>query len=492
MKRNSLILLLAVLSVGMLFAQDFDRQINAESDITGTARYVAMGGAFTAIGGDVSAVVDNPAALGVFRRGELSISFDVASENVISGDNFKKDSRIYIPQASWVLNFNYGDQKQKGILNSSMMLQYHRLKNFNRVGLYSNVSNISLTDLMVDLTNGLTESQLQDPYWGESNEVGALSKIGYELYLINPDAVDPYKWHSVLTENEQVQSEMYVKESGRVDEYSFAWGSNINNKVYLGLGVNLQSVTYDRITTYSELFSGGGGFAASSSVSASGFGVNGSLGIIVHPVKQLRFGFSYVTPTYMSMTTSDYSSDTCNVGTPAKFKIENDKFTDAKYVLPMKMTMGVALQLNQMGMVSFEYDWIHQPKSLFPDMHQIKLGGELVVRNHFFFRAGYACRSSFMRDDILFSPRYNDLRADTDFKNLKHQHFLSAGFGYRNKYLIVEMAYQCRLEKSNVYAFSRPLYDGVHEEPVGYQNQMYDMNSTTHRLVLSLGWTLRR
>jgi hypothetical protein len=42
----------------------------------GTARYVGMGGAMTAIGGDPSAAIDNPAGLGLYRRSEISVTID--------------------------------------------------------------------------------------------------------------------------------------------------------------------------------------------------------------------------------------------------------------------------------------------------------------------------------------------------------------------------------------------------------------------------------
>ena len=42
--------------------------------LSGTARYTAMGGAFTALGGDLSSVSLNPAAIGVYRRSEFSFT----------------------------------------------------------------------------------------------------------------------------------------------------------------------------------------------------------------------------------------------------------------------------------------------------------------------------------------------------------------------------------------------------------------------------------
>ena len=40
----------------------------------GTARFMSMGGAFTALGGDISSLSQNPAGLGVFRSSELTIT----------------------------------------------------------------------------------------------------------------------------------------------------------------------------------------------------------------------------------------------------------------------------------------------------------------------------------------------------------------------------------------------------------------------------------
>ena len=54
-------------------AQDYARL--SERSIMGTARYVGMGGAMTAIGGDPSSVFDNPAGLGLYQRSEVMLSF---------------------------------------------------------------------------------------------------------------------------------------------------------------------------------------------------------------------------------------------------------------------------------------------------------------------------------------------------------------------------------------------------------------------------------
>ena len=85
-----------LLFVSLLGAQDFDRCLLSAQDITGSARYVSMAGAFASLGGDVSAITDNPAALGVFRRRELSFTLD--EQFIFSHTDTKAYEDSYIPK----------------------------------------------------------------------------------------------------------------------------------------------------------------------------------------------------------------------------------------------------------------------------------------------------------------------------------------------------------------------------------------------------------
>ena len=80
----------------------------SERSIMGTARYVGMGGAMTAIGGDPSASLDNPAGLGLYRRWEVLLTmtdlmFD-RTQQITSDDMINPPKRrLYmVPQASVV------------------------------------------------------------------------------------------------------------------------------------------------------------------------------------------------------------------------------------------------------------------------------------------------------------------------------------------------------------------------------------------------------
>ncbi|MDE5727635.1 MAG: UPF0164 family protein [Duncaniella sp.] len=49
----------------------------SQSDLRGTARYMSMAGAFTALGGDISSFNQNPAGLGIYRSSEIALSLDL-------------------------------------------------------------------------------------------------------------------------------------------------------------------------------------------------------------------------------------------------------------------------------------------------------------------------------------------------------------------------------------------------------------------------------
>ena len=68
-------LILALTAAGIVSAQtDLDALRYSQSSLAGTARYISMGGAFGALGADMSSISTNPAGLGIYRRSEFSFS----------------------------------------------------------------------------------------------------------------------------------------------------------------------------------------------------------------------------------------------------------------------------------------------------------------------------------------------------------------------------------------------------------------------------------
>ena len=70
------------------YAQSMDDLLRyTRTELKGTARYVAMGGAFNALGGDFSAIKDNPAAAAVFLNSEIGLTSTI--ENRVGSNYFE-------------------------------------------------------------------------------------------------------------------------------------------------------------------------------------------------------------------------------------------------------------------------------------------------------------------------------------------------------------------------------------------------------------------
>ena len=69
------ILLFSALAALPVFSQDIYKvEMLANKDLTGTARFVGMGGAMNALGADISTVAYNPAGAAMFRSSGISIT----------------------------------------------------------------------------------------------------------------------------------------------------------------------------------------------------------------------------------------------------------------------------------------------------------------------------------------------------------------------------------------------------------------------------------
>ena len=86
MKRVICLLVTTLLSGGgVLYAQgELDAFKYSTPDFNGTARYLAMGGAFGALGGDISVMNTNPGGLAIYRSSEVVTTLSVTSNQTRS------------------------------------------------------------------------------------------------------------------------------------------------------------------------------------------------------------------------------------------------------------------------------------------------------------------------------------------------------------------------------------------------------------------------
>ena len=362
MKRN-IFLTIALFVCLMSFGQgEIDAYRYSNNDLSGTARGQAMGGAFGALGGDVTGIAINPAGIGVYRSSEIVGNISLTSPLIKGNTIQESNTKFSFDNISYI---SYYPLIQGSMLSLNFGFNYNRVKSFNQTfSASSNDMKSSLTDFMAQLTNGIYHSTWDhdNPY--KLQNVPWLSVLGWDGYLINksPGTSDGYE--SLLNIGEKVSPYLTVSEKGTVENYDFTIGSNISNVFYWGATFTFTELSYLMTSTYDESFLGvkGSGFKLDNYLETKGSGFQMKAGIIFKPVDALRLGLSYHSPVWYSMT--DYYQ---GVLTPRGIYDDNDRLVgktetpgdaSSSYYLrtPGSFTLSAAAVLGTQAIVSLDYE----------------------------------------------------------------------------------------------------------------------------------------
>ena len=418
-------------------AQDYVRL--SERTIMGSARYVGMCGAMSAIGGDPSASYDNPAGLGLYRRMEVLLTMGGAFDRTCQEQttNTVKRNTFEFPQASLVVGIP--TYRSSGVFFHNFMFAYRQMNTFRRTYKANGAGDPSLGALL--------------------NSYGLTLDIPYSI-----DATNRSNTFSLF-------------ESGYVNEYTFDYAMNIQDQWYIGAGIRVHSYSLSADADYYEDFNAWNvdgkpyDIENESNLLFSGAGVNFALGLICRPAKWLRMGLSMQTPSLS--TTRSYTAGTFSAMTDSlRFSYApeiHSKYTD--YKTPWRVSSSVAFQCGAYGMLSLQYDYAHA--SYQDDMHSLKAGLEIIPVMELYINAGYAYESTFKPTrPVALDPSFD--RQDTYTLLPRSTQYASVALGYRGSYMMIQAAYQYRWQKMDLYA---------HEDADPYR-----MNTDTHRIVVTLGW----
>ena len=320
----------SALTCGLGAQTIYDAAALTGKDLNGTARFIAMGGAMGALGGDITTMTTNPAGIAIYRSSDAATSFGLSVYNMdsnYSGNTFSDSkTRGDFNQIGIVLSTKVGTVTALRYLNFGF--NYKRVKSFYRdMQMAGALGDFSQTFQMAAQAEGIT-SWGSNPY--RNNDIGWLSVLGYDGYLITDlvagsDADDYDDVEAYELDGEQATNldgelvyrtpgyyrGMYTdgtasflsRERGGIDEFDFNISANINDRVYLGLTLGTYTVNYRKYSFYDETYSTSEGYSLHSWSKIKGYGFDVKMGIIVRPIETspLRVGLSVQTPVFYDL-----------------------------------------------------------------------------------------------------------------------------------------------------------------------------------------------
>ncbi|MEA4936203.1 MAG: outer membrane protein transport protein [Paludibacter sp.] len=514
MKRIILILS-AALSLHSITGQtEFDALRYIQPDISGTARYTSMAGAFGALGADPSAIKDNPAGLGIYRSPEISATFNSLTQNASSNwmGNSASDGlyKLGINNFTFILSSPTSGSGNSGLLRSNWAFSYNRIKDYNRNIKINGGSNSksSVTDYMGYFTGNtygesLYETNNFDPY--KNTSVSWLSVIAANAGLmkeyIDSETNETLYWTSFLNDGETVSPSYYQYERGYMNDYAFSWSGNFQNRLFLGATVNIYDINYRSDAEYSESFEKGGNMSLKNVMKVTGTGVGLKLGTIYAPLDYLRFGFAVQTPVVYRINDVHYADLNYYYTASSNGVIYTPEGTDEyKVQSPLVFNLSSSFIFGKKGVIGVEYVNSQNPetklmnienntnglgiandsiRSLFKDQHTIKIGGEYRLNDNFSLRAGYAFTGAATSSDLGKEMNPNTTRTDVEYFIQNSTSYLTAGVGYRESKWYVDLAIMNKMvnEKFSPYN-SRKLGSNLQVNPASINNFNFNVVAT--------------
>lgn len=458
-------LLAIALAVPMLAISQtsYDAYQLSRYDLRGTARFMSMGGAFTALGGDLSTLNQNPGGIGVYRKSDIGLTLDIDMQSAKSTSSLGqwKDSqtKVSVPNFGYIGSFYTGSNIMPFF---NWGFSYGRVASFNRRYKGSLDMNGSLSNYIAAISDGLNSDYLsntEDNYFASDNAPW-MSILAYNSYIMNPVGSPKSTnyaglWNSTKTYG---VSDFDVEEKGYVDEYELNLGGNFSDMVYWGIGFGITDIDYQRAAYYGEyldyaqlpvLDANGApvagpptqvtkpdgtvsdtGFDLNSAKRVTGTGFNFKVGLIIRPINELRIGLAVHTPTYYNLTENSYGDirsyygfnykdgaytgpTTVDVGTP----IETLNW---KLRTPWRFMAGVAGVIGSQAIVSLDYEYRPYQsmtakfdngencpdingdiKDCYQSSNIIRLGAEYRLSPNWSVRAGYAFESTPTKTEVL-------------------------------------------------------------------------------------------
>lgn len=357
-----------------LFAQTADDALRfSQNFYENSARSAAMGGAFGALGADLSTASTNPAGLGLFRTSYYSISSELNIGNINSVYN-------NTPSSASRTNFNFsnlgytgtirlGAEGQKGWKFMQYSFGMNQLNNFNaNYDMQGPNPNNSKLDVYLEQANGVNYNDIAN---NKNDLYGFDLKPAWELYLI--DTIPGYNdwYYSPVPFGGTYQREQ-IQSSGAINEWYFSFSANYNNVLYVGATLGFDALRYNTTSYYTEQDAADtipyfNSWEFDQTVNTRGTGFNIKVGVIVQPTKWLRVGLAYHSPTwYWHLHDTWYTTTYADLGwtKPASAYSPTGTY-EYQLNTPMKFLADAGILIGDRGSISFEYGYLNYAKSKF-------------------------------------------------------------------------------------------------------------------------------
>ena len=445
-----------------------------------TARSMAMGSAFSSLGGDYSSALINPAGIGLYRKSEVVVTpgfvYSKTSSSYLGEKHDDARYQFHLGNAGFVGTYN--TNKDKGLVSASFLTGYNRLSDFgSSINIMGVNTDNSLADYFMENADGIDPENLEPFY----------ERLAFDAYIIDTVPGTPYYYQTPVLL--PVNQRKIIETDGGSGEWRFAMGLNFSNVFYFGMGLGLQRLRYDQTATHSEFDDNLNDFNLfhyTEDLRVDGYGINANFGMMARLFKIMRIGGSLQIPTYYNITEDYYNTMYSEFDNGDSYFVsptdQNGDLLDHgtfeyKLNTPLKLQGGASVQIGKIGIVSADVEFIDYSsmrlrekdpytdfsgsnsaiESTYRSVVNMKLGGEARFGGLALRLGGGYYPSPFESDELNSDASYSEI---------------TTGVGYRNDIIFFD------------FGFSRVAYS---ENYILYFSNVADLDQVRYKFLTTFG-----
>jgi hypothetical protein len=478
------ICIISIMQISINAQNEIDAFRFSELDWQGTARFMGAGKAFGAVGAEFSALNTNPASIGLYKKYE--ITFTPMTLSVIRNNSGYNGTGTPDQAAKYNVGSAGIVLALPGISNTSWK-KFQIGYGFNRIKNFNNTFSIEGRNFGKTIGSELA-AEAEGLNYKDIKNWPTEQWAAWESYLIDPVHGSETSYLPVYEGIDMLHSST-VTQKGGIDEMVFSFGTNYNDKLFLGLTLGVPFINYTENRTFKEIndkkYYDTCAFRTITmydKLRVRSTGINLKLGVIYQPVYFLRIGLAFHTPTFYGNMKDNFERQMfiTFINEKGEYDRNNDTYTNSfNYTLttPLRAMANVAFFIAQRVFISAEYEFADYSmasmysinynfssenktiQNMYGFSHIARIGTEVNLSQVFALRAGYNYISSPYKDNI----------------NDGSRHYASAGFGFRTKYLYGDFAYAFTTSKEKYWMFDPAFVSAVNQKFI------------THRIMLTLG-----
>jgi len=348
----------------------------SQDNLSGTARFRAMSGAFGALGGDLSSINVNPAGSAVFSNNQITVTLSNFStknnSNYFGTSTSATDNSFDMNQTGGV--FVFKNQKPNSNWKKiSFSINYENTNNFDNSVFSTGVNPTnSVAKYFLSYANGVPLNVLDNSNYGELDNGAQQAYLGYQSYVINPvDDTNPNnsQYVSNVTPGGNYYQENEIYSDGYNGKLSFNIATSYKDKLYIGINLNSHFTDFYRTTSFYERNNNPlsldytvKNLRFDNDLYTYGTGFSFQIGGIAKVTNEIRLGLAYESPTWYNLS-DEFSQQivavSASIGGELPADVVNPQLINyyAPYQLqtPSKFTGSFAYVFGKTGLISIDY-----------------------------------------------------------------------------------------------------------------------------------------